>query len=69
MKKIIAAIGVFGLAGSAFAAGATQDYSALTGSIDFSSVTTAVLAAGGLLMGVYVAIKGVKTIIHMVKGS
>ncbi len=70
MSKIaVSLIGVFATVGSAFAAGSSPDYSALTAAIDFSAVNTAVLAAGGLLMGVYVVIKGVKTIIRMVKGG
>lgn len=45
------------------------DFSQLTGGVDFSSVTTAVMAVGVVLMGVYVAIKGAKIVLGMVRGA
>ena len=45
------------------------DLTPLTAAVDFSSVTTAVLAIAALLMAVYVAIKGVKIVINMVRGG
>lgn len=45
------------------------DLSPLTSNIDFGSVTTAVLAIGVSLMSVYVAIKGAKVLLTMVKGA
>lgn len=47
----------------------TVDFTQLTSNIDFSSVTTAVLAVGVVLMGVYVAIKGAKIVLSMVRGA
>ncbi|MFZ6864692.1 hypothetical protein ACO0K7_18875 [Undibacterium sp. Ji67W] len=55
-------------AGAAHAAGG-PDLTSLTSSVDFSTVVTAVLAISATLMGVYVAIKGAKTVISMVKGK
>ena len=37
--------------------------------VDFGTVITAVLAIAGLLAGVYVAIKGAKIVIGMVRGA
>jgi hypothetical protein len=45
------------------------DFSQLTSGVDFSSVTTAVMAVGVVLMGVYVAIKGAKIVLGMVRGA
>jgi len=59
--------------GIAQAAGTTTatapDLSGLTNMVDFSTVITAVLAIAALLAGVYVAIKGAKTVLHMIKGN
>lgn len=55
------------VAGSAFAA--APDISSLTGAVDFSTVTTGVLAVGALAVGLYLAIKGAKIVIRMVKGA
>ncbi len=53
----------------AFAFATPVDLSPLTAAVDFSSVTTAVLAIAALLMAVYVAIKGTKIVLHMVRGG
>ncbi|TCK37164.1 hypothetical protein B0G84_6219 [Paraburkholderia sp. BL8N3] len=45
------------------------DFSQLTASIDLSTVITAVLAVAGIMVGVYVAIKGAKIVIGMLKGA
>ena len=54
---------------SAFAAGgpAAPDLSSLTP--DFTTVSTAILAVAGAVVGVYVAWKGAKILIGAVKGS
>lgn len=63
--------GAFGagvaLTAPAFAAG--PDMSGLTGAVDFGTVTTAVLAIAGMLAVVYVAAKGAKIGLAMLKGS
>ncbi len=51
-----------------FAAVTAPDLTPLTNAIDFSTVITAVLAIGGLLAGVYVAIRGAKTVLSMIRG-
>lgn len=45
------------------------DLSSLTAAVDFSTVSTAILAIGALLAAVYVGIKGVKIVIQMLRGG
>ena len=68
MKKSAVAAGVAGAAGSAMAAGTGPDFSALTGAIDMSSTTTAVLAVAAMVITVVLAVSGAKVIIRQVKG-
>lgn len=72
-----AVVGTAVLAGTVFgavaqAAGTTTatapDFTPLTSMVDFSTVVTAVLAIATLLAGVYVAIRGAKTILSMIRG-
>lgn len=53
--------------GAAMAAG--PDLTPLTSAIDFGTVTVAVLSIAGLLAVVYVAVKGAKIGLAMLKGS
>ena len=69
IQRGLALIGAIVVSGSSFAAGAGPDLTSLTSSVDFTTVITAVLAISATLMGVYVAIKGAKTVISMVKGK
>lgn len=50
-----------------FAAG--PDYSTVTAAVDFGSVVTGVLAIAALAAGVYVAVKGAKMVIGMIRGA
>lgn len=45
------------------------DYTTLTGAIDLSTTSEAILAVAALLMVVYTAWKGAKMIIRMFKGT
>ena len=64
----IAAFAVGSLVGvSSFAAG--PDLTALTTAVDLTTVITAVLAIAGTLAGVYVAIKGARTVLAMIRGA
>lgn len=45
------------------------DFSTLTAAVDLSTVIVAILAIAAILAGVYVAIKGAKTVIGMIKGG
>lgn len=70
-KKVAAGVVALSGAASAFAQTAPSgpDFSSLTSSINLSSVSTGVLAVAGILIGVYVTIKGAKILMSMVKGS
>lgn len=75
MKKIIvrglavvgAVVSSVGFAQEAAAAG--PDMSGLTAAVDFGTVTTAILAIAGLLAVVYVAVKGARIGLSMLKGG
>lgn len=67
LKKAAAAVVVAGATAPVFAAG--PDYSAITGAIDFSGATTAVLSVIGLLAGVYLAVKGGTMILGLLRGK
>lgn len=54
---------------AAKAAAAGPDLTPLTSNIDFGTVITAVLAIAGLLSAVYLAIKGAKIVLSMVKSA
>ena len=70
VHAILAKSSIAGVASAPlFARADTVDFTQLTSGIDFSSVTSAVLAVGVVLMGVYVAIKGAKIILSMVRGA
>ncbi|HDR8952676.1 major capsid protein [Burkholderia vietnamiensis] len=56
-------------AAQAQAATSSPDFSTLTSGIDFSTVTTGVLAVAATLITVYIAIKGAKILIGMVRGA
>lgn len=58
------------VAPSVFAADPTAgwDYSGLTSSIDFSSISVGVLAVAGILAGVYAGIKGAKIVLAFLRG-
>lgn len=67
LKKLCAGIaGTMG-AGSAFAT--APDYSSLTAAVDWSSVSTSLLAVGVAIIGVMVVFKGIKLITRAVKGA
>lgn len=70
LKKLFVAAAVAVAAPSVFAAGDTTawDYSALTSSIDFSSISVGVLAVAGILAGVYAGIKGAKIVLGFLRG-
>ena len=54
---------------SATASATDIDLTPLTGAVSFSNVATGLLAIAVVLMGVYVAQKGIMWIIKMVKGG
>ncbi|MBP4045190.1 hypothetical protein [Chromobacterium violaceum] len=68
-KKIVSLAVLSTIATGVFAAGTGPDLTPLTSVVDFGTVITAVMAIAGLLAGVYVAIKGAKIVIGMVRGA
>lgn len=68
---IRAVVAVGGIAAAPFALAQTTppDFSTLTSSIDFSTVITGVMAVAAVMVGVYVAIKGAKIVLQMVRGA
>ncbi|GHD66088.1 major capsid protein [Jeongeupia chitinilytica] len=70
MFKKVAALAVSLVATApVFAAGTGPDLTPLTSNIDFSTVITALLAIAGLLASVYVAIRGSKIVLGMIRGA
>lgn len=45
------------------------DMTTLTGAIDVSTVVTAVLSVGGVVIGVYLAVMGYKIIASLIRGA
>lgn len=66
-KKLFVAVLAMFASASAFAL--PVDLSGITGAVDFSTVTAAVLAIAGLLAAVYVAIKGARIALNMLRGN
>jgi len=48
---------------------AGPDLTALTNNISFGTVLTAILAVGGLLASVYLALKGARIVLAMLRGA
>lgn len=54
---------------ASFAVGTGPDFTQLTSQIDMSTTITAVMGIGVGVMGLLLAIKGVKIVWHMFKGA
>jgi len=67
VSRVLALVSVSLMSASAFAVG--PDLTPLTSKVEFDTVTTAVLSIAGLLAVVYVAVKGAKIGLAMLKGS
>ena len=70
MKNGVIALGslvAVAAAGSASAAGA--DFSAITAAVDWGTVITGILAVAALAAAVYVAVKGAKMLLGMLKSA
>ena len=67
-KKIVAAVFfTAAVSANAFAADAGWDYSSLTSSVDFSTISVGVLAVAALLAAVYAGIKGAKIVLAFLR--
>ena len=67
VKALFVALFAMMFASGAFAQ--AVDYTTLTGAVSFTGVITAFLAIGALLMAMYVAWKGIKLVINMLRGG
>jgi len=67
MVRNSVAVGIAVVAGAAHAT--APDYTALTGAVDFTSTTTAILAIAALLAVVYMSMIGARLILGMIKGG
>jgi len=65
-KRGAAAVGLVAASASSFAAG--PDMTGLTTAVDFGTVTTAILSIAGMLAVVYVAVKGARIGLSMLRG-
>jgi hypothetical protein len=69
-QKLFKRLAIIAVAtGSAAVMAAGPDLSPLTTTVDFGTTVTAVLAIAGLLATVFVAIRGAKTVLGMIKGK
>lgn len=68
-KKIALGAVVATAAVAANAQAAGPDFTTLTTAIDMSSVSTAVLAVAATMVAVYIAIKGAKIVLRMVRSA
>jgi hypothetical protein len=66
IQRGLVLVGAMGASAVASAAG--TDYTSLTGAVDFAGVITAVLAISATLAGLFVAIRGAKTVVGMIRG-
>lgn len=67
MKKIVAAVVSFVALASANAQAVGPDLSGMTGAIDWSTTTAAVLTIAGGLAGVYVVVKATQLVLARIK--
>ncbi|WP_397470157.1 hypothetical protein [Pseudomonas sp. DD1] len=69
-KTLVVAVSAALSAPAVFAADGTGgwDYTGLTSSIDFSTISVGVLAVAGILAGVYAGIKGAKIVLGFLRG-
>lgn len=63
----VAAVAAFLATPALVVAAPSTDWSPLTNAIDFGDLAVGLLAAGAALIGVYLAIKGVRIIVGMVR--
>lgn len=65
----VAAITVLPSTALAQTTGSAPDFSQLTGGIDFSTLLTALMAVGVLVIGIAVAMVGIRKVVRMVRGA
>lgn len=67
IQRGLALVGALSVSAMASAQAAGPDMSGLTSAVDFGTVTTAIMAIAGLLAVVYVAVKGARIGLSMLK--
>jgi len=65
----LALVGAFGASAMSQAQAAGPDLTSLTSSVDMSTTITAILAVAATIAGLFVAIRGAKTVISMIRGG
>jgi len=68
IQRGLVLVGALAGATGAMAAGTGPDMTQLTSAVDFGTVTTAILSIAGLLATVYVAVKGARIGLSMLRG-
>lgn len=66
IQRGLALVGAIAVSGSALAGG--PDLTPLTSTVDMGTTIAAVLAIAATLAGLFVAIRGAKTVIGMIRG-
>jgi hypothetical protein len=66
VKKLLTIVALAGFGLNAFAVG--PDFSTLTSAVDFTTVSSAILAIALLIVPVYVVWKGAKLVLRSIKG-
>ncbi|MGC4062236.1 MAG: hypothetical protein QM749_15875 [Aquabacterium sp.] len=69
IKKLVFVAAAVAAPVASFAATTAPDFSQLTSGIDFSTVITALFAAATALVGVYLAVRGAKIVMSMIKSG
>lgn len=67
IQRGLALVGALGFSAMASAQAAGPDMSGLTSAVDFGTVVTAIMAIAGMLAVVYVAIKGARIGLSMIR--
>lgn len=65
----VAAVSVVAVASAGTAAAAGPDFTPITAGVDWASVITGILAVAALAAGVYVAVRGSKMLLGMIRGA
>ncbi|MDH6146085.1 MULTISPECIES: major capsid protein [Paraburkholderia] len=68
VRKAVVAAGLVAPV-AAFAQTTGVDYTSLTSQVDFTSTVTAILAVAGSLVLLYVAIKGARIVLRMIRSA
>lgn len=62
-------VGLVSVAAAGSAAAAGPDFSGITSAVDWGSVVTGIIAVAALAAAVYVAVRGAKMLLGMIRGA